>query len=135
MRISLALLPVIAVVAGAAAAPDAAASRCSQLQAKLSGAAIGSVTPTGRGDWRGTPQCTGVELKVEIRSVNLGDGTLLTLETCDRQWTLTLVKREARFESKQSVPICTVGSPLSVRHGATTILSATWCNPLFARCD
>ena len=50
-------------VAASPATPEAEASHCSTLQANLSGPAIAGEAPTGRADWRGTPACTGVELK------------------------------------------------------------------------
>jgi L-alanine-DL-glutamate epimerase-like enolase superfamily enzyme len=40
-----------------------------------------------------------------------------------------------RARSTSCTPTCTVGQAVTVRVGATTIASGTWCNPLFARCD
>ena len=125
----------IAAVTAALAAPTAYGSHCSTLLTTLSGAPLNGATPTGKGDWRGTPACTGVDLRVEVRNVSLSNGTLVTLETCGRQLSVALNNREARFEIKGSAPTCTVGQAVTVRAGATTIASGTWCNPLFARCD
>jgi hypothetical protein len=108
------------------------AARCSRRypEPPLNGA-----TPTGKGDWRGTPACTGVDLRIEVRHVNLSNGTVSTLDTCGRQLSVALNGREARFEIKENAPTCTVGQAVTVRVGATTIASGAWCNPLFARCD
>ena len=122
---------VAALGAGASTAP---ASHCSTLKATLTGPPLNGVTPRGRADWKGTPACTGIELKAEVRDVNLPDGTLATLETCGLSMTRTISSREVRFELKTTA-ICTVGSPIDVRVGTTTVASGTWCNPLFARCD
>lgn len=70
-----------------------------------------------------------------MRNVNLSNGTVVTLDTCGRQLSVALNNREARFEIKGSAPTCTVGQAVTVRVGATTIASGTWCNPLFASCD
>jgi hypothetical protein len=124
-----------AAVAAALAAPTAYGSHCSTLLTTLSGAPLNGATPTGKGDWKGTPACTGVDLRLEVRNVNLSSGTVLTLDTCGRQLNVALNNREARFEIKGSAPTCTVGQTVTVRVGATTVASGTWCNLLFARCD
>ena len=125
----------LGLIAAAAKPATAEASHCSTLLTTLTGPAVGGVAPTGRGDWRGTPACTGVELKVEVWNVNLPDATVLTLETCGLQAPLTLRSRVARFELKQSAPTCTTGAPITVRRADATILSGVWCNPLFSRCN
>lgn len=135
-------------VAGGPAIERAAADHCATLVATLSGPAINGVTPSGRADWRGNLACNlGLELKVEVRDVNLPDGTILTFESCVDPNTglfpfrhnFTLKGRAGSFQLKRadgdSVPRCDRDTGIRILNGGTTILSGVWCAPVVRRCD
>ncbi len=64
--------------------PEAAADHCSRGEGTLSGPAIGGRVPSGRVSWQGNSFCQPLELQVEVKDVNLPDGTVLAVDACAR---------------------------------------------------
>jgi hypothetical protein len=62
--------------------PPAAADHCSRGEGTLSGPAINGKTPSGKASWQGTAFCQPLELQVEVKDVNLPDGTPLSVDAC-----------------------------------------------------
>jgi len=103
------------------------------LSASLSGAPIGTMTPTGLG--RYFSDSTGRSLEVSVNSVNLPAGTNLTVSidgaavgtirlSTFRNGVLRLSTRAG-----QTVPTVNSGAALVVKNGAATILSGTFSIP------
>lgn len=65
-------------------APQAAADHCSRGEGTLSGAAINGRTPSGRVSWQGNSFCQPLQMQVEVKDVNLPDGTVLPVDACAR---------------------------------------------------
>lgn len=64
--------------------PEAAADHCSRGQGTLTGPAINGKVPSGKALWQGTAFCNPLELQVEVKDVNLPDGTTLSVDACPR---------------------------------------------------
>lgn len=64
--------------------PEAAADHCSRGEGTLSGPAIDGKVPSGKVKWQGNSFCQPLELQVEVKDVNLLDGTTLDVDACGR---------------------------------------------------
>jgi hypothetical protein len=125
------LLTVAGILAAVVAAP--ALAIFPQLTTKLAGSAINGMVPTGdaKVDQSKLP-AQPLTLQVKVKSVNLPDGTVLSVVLTDcgasSVGTITLSKQEGQLQT--TVPGCQVGrqSAINVNNGATTILSggAPW---------
>lgn len=57
------------------------ADHCATLLTSLTGPAIGGRVPSGRAEWKGNLICSAAfELEVEVRDVNLPNGTLVRFD-------------------------------------------------------
>lgn len=65
-------------------ASPAAADHCSRGEGTLSGPAIDGKVPSGRVRWQGNSFCQPLEFEVEVKDVNLPDGTILAVDACAR---------------------------------------------------
>jgi hypothetical protein len=127
----LTILATVLTIAGFAASP--ALAIYAHLNTTLSGPAINGVVPTGSAtiDQSGYP-AKPLTLDVQVSSVNLPDGTVLSVVVTDcgtaPVGTLKLSHEQGQLKTK--VPGCQVGrqSAIYVNDGSTTILSggAPW---------
>ncbi len=99
--------------------------------AQLTGPAIGGITPRGLGEYeaRGTER----ELEVYVSFVNLPENTVLAVSVGNAVvGNITLHNRGGalRLETDNggTVPIITNGMPITIKNGATTILSGSFSN-------
>jgi hypothetical protein len=130
-RAALAFVALLATLAALAAAPAFAAGDEVVINAALSGAAIGGVTPTGKGVFRQRPG-NDLRLQVEVQDVNLAAGTVLNVFVGGQQvGTLTIdALRAGRLELEtgqgQAVPAVTNGTSVAVRNqsGASVVTGA-----------
>jgi hypothetical protein len=119
--------------------PNAAADHCSRGEGTLSGPAIGGKVPSGRARWQGNSFCQPLQFEVEVRDVNLPDGTVLSVDACPSGTASNIVGSirlrggaGKLFLSKldgdannDNVPFCDMrfGDPVKVLRGTTVILS------------
>jgi hypothetical protein len=78
----LACLVIVLIGATFSTAPNAVADHCSRGEGTLSGPAINGKVPSGRVRWQGNSFCQPLEFEVEVKDVNLPDGTILTVDAC-----------------------------------------------------
>jgi hypothetical protein len=120
-------------------APQAAADHCSRGAGTLSGAAINGRTPSGRVEWQGNAICQPLEFRVEVRDVNLPDGTILDVDACPRGvpsnvvGSISLNGGSGRLQlskldgdpTNDNVPFCDMrfGDSVKVLRGSTVIVS------------
>ena len=111
-------LAFVIVAAGLMAGAAMGDSLLLNLVADLSGPAIDGVTPTGRAEWRADKnQFSKKELRVEVRNVNLPDGTLVVLDACSVEDLASFRisggsgRLELRTDSGDFVPVCSRGQP------------------------
>jgi hypothetical protein len=117
----------------------AAADHCSRGAGTLSGPAINGKVPSGKARWQGNAFCQPLELEVEVKDVNLPDGTVLSVDACARgtpsnivgsislrggSGQLQLSKLDGST-SNDKVPFCDMrfGDPVKVLRAGTVILS------------
>lgn len=65
-------------------APKAAADHCSRGEGTLRGPALNGKIPSGKVRWQGNAFCQPLEFAVEVKDVNLPDGTVLDVDACPR---------------------------------------------------
>jgi hypothetical protein len=98
--------------------------------ATLTGATIGGITPHGSAEFQGTAEER--ELEVEAEDVNLAVGTVLSVEinnTAVGNMTLnSVLKAELHLNSNTgaTTPTVAAGDTVTVKNGATVILSGTF---------
>lgn len=80
----LAALALFATWANFYSIPEAAADHCSRGEGTLSGPAISGKVPSGKVKWQGNDFCQPLEFEVEVKDVNLPDGTILDVDACPR---------------------------------------------------
>ena len=98
-----------------------------RLYASLTGAAIGDIIPRGFASYETRSNNNNRELEVFVNSVNLPNGTSLSVVVGDvTVGQLTLNNRQGRFELESNVPTITSGTTIAIRNGATTILAGTF---------
>ena len=117
----------------------AAADHCSRGEGTLSGPAINGKVPSGKVRWQGNAFCQPLEFDVEVKDVNLPDGTILAVDACARgvpsnivgsislrggSGKLSLSKLDGN-STNDNVPFCDMrfGDPVKVLRESTTILS------------
>jgi hypothetical protein len=119
--------------------PEAAADHCSRGEGTLSGPAINGKVPSGKVRWQGNDFCQPLELEVEVKDVNLPDGTVLSVDACARNtpsnivgsFTLhggagkLLLSKLDSDTSNDNVPFCDMrfGDEVKVLQGSTVIVS------------
>jgi hypothetical protein len=64
--------------------PQAAADHCSRGEGTLRGPALNGKVPSGKARWQGNEFCNPLEFEVEVKDVNLPDGTTLDVDACAR---------------------------------------------------
>ena len=106
-----------------------AAAAAPRLRAPLAGPAISGLVPGGTGNWETSADRT--KLSVQVEDVNLPNGTVLSVEACGASvGTIRLVARggDLNLDSRngQVVPSCAAGNSVSVKSGASTVLSGTF---------
>jgi hypothetical protein len=135
-RVNVSALVVALVLAGiVVAAPPAAADHCSRGEGTLTGPPIYGKVPSGRVKWQGNAFCQPLEFQVEVKDVNLPDGSLLAVDACGAGIVGRIVLRGGSgklFLSKldgnttnDNVPFCDMrfGGPVNVLNGSTVILT------------
>jgi hypothetical protein len=119
--------------------PEAAADHCSRGEGTLSGPAINGKVPSGRVRWQGNSFCQPLELEVEVKDVNLPDGTILSVDACARSTPSNIVgsfrlrggagklllSKLDGDTSNDDVPFCDMrfGDAIKVLQGSTVIVS------------
>ena len=117
--------------------PNASAAKSAgiRLKAKLTGPAIGTVTPSGEAEFKANPARLTSSLDVEVEHVNLPVGTVLTVVvthsgTPVAAGTIKLKagENELELESQEGdkVPAVVAGDTISVMNGAATILTGAF---------
>jgi hypothetical protein len=117
----------------------AVADHCSRGEGTLSGPAINGKDPSGKVRWQGNAICQPLEFEVEVKDVDLPDGTVLSVDACARgtpsnivgnislqggSGKLLLSKLDGST-SNDNVPFCDMrfGDPVKVLRTSTVILS------------
>jgi hypothetical protein len=124
--------------------PQAVADHCSRGEGTLTGSAIGGKVPSGKVRWQGNAFCQPLELQVEVKDVNLPDGTILDVDACARGvpsnivGTISLRGGAGRLllskldgnSNNDNVPFCDMrfGDAIRVLQGATVIVSGCVSN-------
>ncbi len=125
--------------------PEAAADHCSRGQGTLTGPAINGKTPSGKASWQGTAICQPLELQVEVKDVNLPDGTVLSVDACPSGTASNMVgsitlrggagklflsKRDGD-PTNDNVPFCDMrfGGAIKVLQVSTVVVSGCISNP------
>jgi hypothetical protein len=119
--------------------PEAAADHCSRGEGTLSGPAINGKVPSGKVRWQGNDFCQPLEMQVEVKDVNLPDGTILSVDACARSTPSNIVgsfrlrggagklllSKLDGDTSNDSVPFCDMrfGDAVKVLQGSTVIVS------------
>jgi hypothetical protein len=119
--------------------PEAAADHCSRGEGTLSGPGINGKVPSGRVRWQGNSFCQPLELEVEVKDVNLPDGTILSVDACARSTPSNIVgslrlrggagklllSKLDGDTSNDNVPFCDMrfGDAVKVLQGSTVIIS------------
>jgi hypothetical protein len=119
--------------------PEAAADHCSRGEGTLSGPAINGKVPSGKVRWQGNAFCQPLEFQVEVKDVNLADGTILSVDACARSTPSNLVgsitlrggagklllSKLDGDPGNDNVPFCDMrfGDAVKVLRGSTIILS------------
>jgi hypothetical protein len=119
--------------------PQAAADHCSRGEGTLSGPALNGKTPSGKARWQGNAFCQPVAFEVEVRDVNLPDGTVLQVDACPSGTTSNIVgsimlrggsgklqlSKTDGNPNNDNVPFCDMrfGGDVKVLRGTTVILS------------
>jgi hypothetical protein len=125
--------------------PEAAADHCSRGEGTLTGPAIGGEDPSGKVSWLGNSFCQPLELQVEVKDVNLPDGTTLSVDACPRGTpsnivgSITLRGGSGRLHLSKldgdpfndNVPFCDMrfGDSIKVLQGSAIIVSGCVSNP------
>jgi hypothetical protein len=119
--------------------PEASADHCSRGGGTLSGPALNGKVPSGKVRWQGNAFCQPLEFEVEVKDVNLPDGTILDVDACARgepsnivgtirlrggQGKLLLSKLDGD-PGNDNVPFCDMrfGDPVKVLRGDQIIVS------------
>jgi hypothetical protein len=124
---------------GVFAVPQAAADHCSRGEGTLSGPAINGKVPSGKARWQGNAFCQPLEFEVEVKDVNLQDGTVLSVDACasgtasNIVGSITLRGGSGRLQlskldgdpNNDNVPFCDMrfGGDVNVLQGSTIVLS------------
>jgi hypothetical protein len=124
--------------------PEAAADHCSRGEGTLSGPAINGKVPSGTAKWQGNAICQPLELQVEVKDVNLPDGTVLDVDACARGVPSNIVGsitlrggagklRLSKVDgnnNNDNVPFCDMrfGDAVKVLQGSTVIVSGCISN-------
>jgi hypothetical protein len=119
--------------------PEAAADHCSRGEGTLSGPAINGKVPSGKVRWQGNAFCQPLEFEVEVKDVNLPDGTMLSVDACARSTPSNIVgsfrlrggagklmlSKLDGDTGNDSVPFCDMrfGDAVKVLQGSTVIVS------------
>jgi hypothetical protein len=119
--------------------PHAAADHCSRGEGTLSGPAINGKVPSGKVRWQGNAFCQPLEFQVEVKDVNLPDGTVLDVDACPSGTVFNVVgsftlrggsgklflSKLDGDPSNDNVPFCDMrfGDPVKVLRGTTVVLS------------
>jgi hypothetical protein len=119
--------------------PEAAADHCSRGEGTLSGPAINGKLPSGKVRWQGNDFCQPLQFEVEVKDVNLADGTVLTVDACARStpsnivgsFTLRggagklLLSKLDGDTGNDNVPFCDMrfGDAVKVLRGSTVVVS------------
>ena len=138
-RVLVSALAVTLVLAGIVVrAPPAAADHCSRGEGTMTGPSINGKVPSGRVKWQGNAFCQPLEFQVEVKDVNLQDGSVLAVDACGAgtanivgsivlrggSGKLFLSKLDGDT-SNDNVPFCDMrfGGTVNVLSGGTVILS------------
>jgi hypothetical protein len=124
--------------------PPAAADHCSRGEGTLTGPAINGKLPSGKASWQGTAFCQPLELQVEVKDVNLPDGTTLAVDACPSGTTSNIVGsitlrggagklRLSKLDgdpTNNNVPFCDMrlGGSITVLQGSTVIVAGCISN-------
>lgn len=119
--------------------PQAAADHCSKGEGTLRGPAINGRTPGGRVSWQGNSFCQPLQFQVEVRDVNLPDGTVLAVDACPSGSTTNIVgnirlsggsgklflSKTDGSTSNDNVPFCDMrfGGSVKVLRNGTVVVS------------
>jgi hypothetical protein len=119
--------------------PEAAADHCSRGEGTLTGPAINGKVPSGKVRWQGNAFCQPLEFQVEVKDVNLADGTILDVDACARSTpsnvvgSITLRGGSGKLllskldgdPSNDNVPFCDMrfGDAVKVLRGSTVIVA------------
>lgn len=125
--------------------PEAVADHCSKGEGTLTGPAINGKVPSGKALWQGNSFCQPLELQVEVKDVNLPDGTSLSVDACPRGTTSNIVgsitlsggggklhlSKLDGDPTNDNVPFCDMrfGDSIKVLQGGTVIVSGCVSNP------
>jgi hypothetical protein len=140
---SRAVIVLAAVVTAAAwamySSPDAGADHCSRGEGTLTGPALNGKVPSGKALWQGNSFCQPLEFQVEVKDVNLPDGTALAVDACPRGTTSNIVGsitlrggagklRLSKLDgdpTNDNVPFCDMrfGDSVKVLRGSTIVVS------------
>jgi hypothetical protein len=135
----LASLAVFAIWANFQNIPEAAADHCSRGEGTLSGPAIDGKVPSGKVRWQGNAFCQPLEFEVEVKDVNLPDGTIFSVDACARSTPSNIVgsfglrggagklllSKLDGATNNDNVPFCDMrfGDAVNVLRGSTVIVS------------
>jgi hypothetical protein len=124
--------------------PDAGADHCSRGEGTLTGPALNGKVPSGKALWQGNSFCQPLELQVEVKDVNLPDGTALTVDACPSGTTSNIVGsitlrggagklRLSKLDgdpTNDNVPFCDMrfGGSVKVLRGSTVVVSGCISN-------
>ena len=117
--------------------PTASAAKAAgiRLRAKLTGPAIGTVTPSGEAEFKANVARGTSSLEVEIEHVSLPAGTILTVVVTHAAVPKTVGtiklkagENELELESQEGdvVPAVVAGDTISVLNGAATVLTGAF---------
>lgn len=103
-----------------------------RLKAGMTGSQIGGITPIGKAEYKVRPSRNRRSLEVTVSSVNLPAGTTLTVYVNNAsvgQMTLSALQSglmELETNDGDTVPEVTIGMPVAVKQGDTTIVSGNF---------
>lgn len=139
LLISLASLALFVTWANLSDIRQASADHCSRGEGTLSGPAINGKVPSGKVRWQGNDFCQPLELQVEVKDVNLPDGTILSVDACARSTPSNIVgsfrlrggagklllSKLDGDANNDNVPFCDMrfGDPVKVLRASTVIVS------------
>jgi hypothetical protein len=134
----LVLVPVSLALVGLHGTPEAAADHCSRGEGTLTGPAINGKVPSGKARWQGNDFCQPLQFEVEVKDVNLPDGTVLDVDACPSGTASNVVGRItlrggsgklllSKLDgdpNNDNVPFCDMrfGGPVKVLRGSTVIV-------------
>ena len=111
--------------------PTGSPNSTTRFYAPLTGAAISNTIPRGLAEYRAATATSSASLRVFVSNVNLASGTTLTVFVGSAQVGQITLNSSGRGEftsSASTLPTITTGTVLTVRNGATIILTGTFTN-------